>query len=737
MKHFGDITKIHGWDVPIVDCVIGGSPCQDLSTAGKRKGLAGERSGLFMEQIRIIKEMREHDRTTNKHRGMDVRCRWMVWENVQGAFSSNGGDDFRAVLEETARISEEGVSIPRLKEGEKWAHSGVLFGDQWSIAWRLHDSQYHGVPQRRKRIALLADFNGHAAPDLLFECFREASTDGSYEVIRNLGALTSSTVQTLSESMSGDSQSFSKEGQGTSEDSKGGTRTTGNGTVKSIAFEPGAASRLGGHVFEEFSGTLRADAGDNRPAVLCLNDQGGEIMDVSEDKSGTLRSEAHGHAPIVYGLSSYDSNSMKSSNPHSGIYEADTARTLDLNGGNPGCNQGGMAVVQGADVYNGTMTGDIAAPVTTGCGCDDASGPKVVCLEGNGSRPSHKGDGYAETEISYTLNATEKHAVAYRKTSHPKTKFDGQGWEEAKTADTLNTTDNGEARTPTLVLEKQAVSDGLAVESHAQDARYKVGDINQPLSANMEHDPSNGGLVYVVENHPNDSRVKIREDNVFQTLSSRMGTGGGNVPMVLEDLHEEEDQIVQKSWDGGDIASTLTANNADGSQRMPDKNNFNAVISFTTEMTPKVDEKGVAFSLRNRDNKDPQSVAYVPQESTTTAIVRRLTPGECTRLQGFPDNWLEIGEWVDSTGKKHKDADSPKYRALGNSIALPFWATLMKRISAEYSTPPTMASLFDGIGGFPLCWENANGKGTAVWASEIEEFPIAVTKYHFPEEEGE
>ena len=117
--------------------------------------------------------------------------------------------------------------------------------------------------------------------------------------------------------------------------------------------------------------------------------------------------------------------------------------------------------------------------------------------------------------------------------------------------------------------------------------------------------------------------------------------------------------------------------------------------------------------------------------------VRRLTPKECSRLQGFPDNWVEIGDWTDSHGKKHKDADSSKYKALGNSIAIPFWFYLLRRISAQYERPATLGSLFDGIGGFPLCWERCNGKGTAIWASEIEEFPMAVTRLHFPEEDEE
>ena len=161
IKHFGDITQLNGHELPIVDCVIGGSPCQDLSVAGKQKGIhEGERSNLFFEAIRIIHEMRE----ATDHR----YPRYAVWENVPGAFSSNGGEDFRAVLEEAAHIVEPECVIPRPENG-KWTNAGCIVGDRWSIAWRVHDAQFWGVPQRRKRIALVADFGGLAAPEVLFE----------------------------------------------------------------------------------------------------------------------------------------------------------------------------------------------------------------------------------------------------------------------------------------------------------------------------------------------------------------------------------------------------------------------------------------------------------------------------------------------------------------------------------------------------------------------------------------
>lgn len=121
------------------------------------------------------------------------------------------------------------------------------------------------------------------------------------------------------------------------------------------------------------------------------------------------------------------------------------------------------------------------------------------------------------------------------------------------------------------------------------------------------------------------------------------------------------------------------------------------------------------------------------EEKQVHTVVRRLTPLECERLQGFPDGWTDIGEWTDTKGKVHQPADSPRYKALGNSIAIPFWFYLLRRISAQYERPATLGSLFDGIGGFPYCWEKCNGNGTAIWASEIEEFPIAVTKRRFQE----
>lgn len=380
MKHVGDITNLSGHTLPPVDCITGVSPCQDLSVAGLRKGLEGERSGLFMEQIRIVKEMREHDRGNGRTDDI-CRPRYMVWENVPGAFSSNKGEDFRTVLEETAKVAERDARIPRL---EKWPHAGCIMGDGWSLAWRLHDAQFWGVPQRRKRIALVADFGGLSAPEILFE----------------------------RKGVSGDIET-------------------------------------GGKTQEKTS-------------------------------SCSCEGDCKSHKPVTM-----------NPRPISMICQYDIAGTL---------------------------------------GADDYKEPQIVIFD-----------------------------------------------------------------------------------PRSQDGVHRI------------------------------------YDNVFPTL-----------------------------------------NTSQGEQRQP--------------------------------------CVYVD-------VPRRLTPLEYERLQGFPDGWTDIGEWTDTKGKRHQTADSARYKALGNSIALPFWFYLLHRISAQYERPATLGSLFDGIGGFPYCWEKCNGKGSAIWASEIEEFPIAVTKLRFPKRE--
>ena len=487
MNHIGDITKLDGAAIEPVWCVTGGSPCQDLSIAGKRAGLAGARSGLFMEQIRVIKEMREHDKQLG-WAGELIRPRYMVWENVPGALSSNKGRDFAAVLEETIRIVEPeapGIEVPA-KGWPTWGGYRDVDG-RWSVAWRVHDAQYWGVPQRRRRIALVADFGGDTAHEILFE----------------------------RTGVSGDLEPRGEAGERPAGDAEAGAGRTG----ESIA---PAYGETGVGYWQNGVQTLRAE-GENRPS------RPSNVVVCSTGNDQTLFQGA------AYGICSFASNSMMSGNPHSGIYEADTSRTLDLNGGNPACNQGGIAVVQQA--------------------------------------------------------------------------FD---------------------------------------MTHACDV--------------------------------------IREcEETVPSLQARMRTGGNQVPLTYG-------------------IGNGQANEAQGM----------------------VTERAQTLNTMH----DAQAVMYVsPAHGALT--VRRLTPLECERLQGFPDGWTDIGDYTDSTGKKRKTSDSARYKALGNSIALPFWRWMFGRMAVYLPEGATLGSLFDGIGGFPLCWEDIHGRGTAIWASEIEEFPIAVTKKRF------
>lgn len=233
----------------------------------------------------------------------------------------------------------------------------------------------------------------------------------------------------------------------------------------------------------------------------------------------------------------------------------------------------------------------------------------------------------------------------------------------------------------------------------------------------------------------------IVQDGICPTLTARMGTGGNQVNAVqcldvgFFDTHEEkagtllarqykDPPVVCGISDFGEYKEGIAPIRSSGGDCGIGSENL------VTESYQNVSDPLMASGYDKLGTQEAKNDMFVTQSKST---VRRLTPTECERLQGFPDGWTDIGEWIDSKGKKHKESDSPRYKALGNSIAIPFWFWLLRRISAQYERPATLGSLFDGIGGFPLCWERCNGKGTALWASEIEEFPIAVTKARFPE----
>lgn len=292
MKHLGDITKIDWSQVEPVDVVTGGSPCQDLSVAGKRAGLAGERSGLYMEQIRCVKELRQAD-VLRGRTGIAIRPRFMVWENVPGAFSSGTpkGSDFAAVIEELIKIAEPDAAVCIVPPSNGWTKSGCYYAEdgRWSIAWCVHDAQFWGVPQRRKRIALVADFGGLAAPEVLFE---RKGLSGDFEPSGAQGQGVAGGV----EGGSGNAISFQeragKPGGGKGiliqNERTGALSTLNNQSV--FAFSAGQGEKAGGIGWqEECTPSLKAgQSGTNRtPTVMCYGMDNERRRGV--DEAGTLR----------------------------------------------------------------------------------------------------------------------------------------------------------------------------------------------------------------------------------------------------------------------------------------------------------------------------------------------------------------------------------------------------------------------------------------------------------------
>ena len=449
MKHYGDISTMDGGKIEPVDIITFGSPCTDMSVAGKRAGLEGQQSVLFYQAIRIIKEMRSA--TNGKY------PRYIVWENVPGAFSSNGGEDFKAVLEAVIGIAEPDTEVPMPEKG-RWPYADAYLGDGFSVAYRTLDAQYWGVPQRRRRIYLVADFAGRSAPDILFKS--EGLSRYSSESFRAWkGTACRASLRTGTASICLNDQGGNR--MDVTDDVTATLRAEAHHppvVMESAGFctEHSAKSRTIGYE-EETSPTLRAGVvpaavalenhpadsrvtisdddkvqtltsrmgtgGGNVPLVMsdaCTWDGGQTVSTLTaHNAGGNQRMPDKNHFNCViqaYGISAKDSNAMKSANPHSGIYEADTSRTLDGNGGNPGCNQGGIAVVcvdQGA----GKSSCSVSENISPTLACTHGGEPAVcieggtIVIEGNGARPSHKGDGYKESDVMYTLNTVDRHAV--------------------------------------------------------------------------------------------------------------------------------------------------------------------------------------------------------------------------------------------------------------------------------------------------------------------------------------
>ena len=377
MKHYGDISEMDGGKIEPVDILTFGSPCTDMSIAGRRAGLDGKQSSLFYQAIRIIQEMREatHGRYP----------RYIVWENVPGAFSSNRGEDFKAVLEAVIGIKEPGAQVS-MPEKNLWPYADLYLGEQWSVAYRTLDAQYWGVPQRRRRIYLVADFAGWGAGQVLFESegLSGYSAEGFrawQRAARNPAAGSGAAGICLND-QGGSCMDVSSEVAATLRAEHhghlpcvldaAGFCTEHSADSRGIGFEPEraptlragvvpAAIALESHPIDSRikiadDGTVQTltsrmgTGGMNVPLVMKIRsgcEGGGKGPLIQEDKSATLggNNDQAFFEPVAFGISSDQSKAMLSSNPHAGIYKARTSRTLDTSGGNPGCNQGGIAVV--------------------------------------------------------------------------------------------------------------------------------------------------------------------------------------------------------------------------------------------------------------------------------------------------------------------------------------------------------------------------------------------------------
>lgn len=658
MIHLGDITKITGAEIEPVWVVTGGSPCQDLSIAGKRAGLAGARSGLFMEQVRIVKEMREADKR-NGRTGDMVRPRFLVWENVVGAFSSNRGKDFAAVLEEIARIAEPGFSLSGLPDKQKWTKAGAIDGDGWSIAWRTHDAKDWGktirdsrtgnvirlgTPQRRRRISVVADFGGESAAQIQFD----------------------------RESVSGH---FAESG------------AAGEGSAG--AAESGA------------SYAVRIRGG-------C--DGGGKGALVQTEKSETLGT---GNDQTIFTPTPIN------------LMVATRCKALGRGTG--------FGVGEPGDPANTISAAHSHGVFATAIPIND----KATRWQGGGESRNHDGSGNGlgigkEGDPSPTLTAGDRHGVMCM---NPWDAQSARVYDQDGAWHSLNANENG----------------GMARDS-VLCAGFKLGNSEQARSIGYQEELSptlnaecGGNKPAVVALDMTHACDVIREcGEQVPALQARMGTGGNQVPLTYQD-----------------VTGTLSPGAHAGSYNGQDA--YNDMLVVSSEISPslrakendpyRADMQAYVASVDFRNFRDGGEVNGTLQAKESggqslnlnntirqNMVVRRLTPMECERLQGFPDGWTDIGDWVktDKRGREIKvkgSADSPRYKALGNSIALPFWDWMLRRMARYLPEDATLGSLFDGIAGFPLIWERIHGRGTARWASEIEPFPIAVTKKHFPEEE--
>lgn len=653
MIHLGDITKIHGDEIEPVDCITFGSPCQDLSIAGRRAGLAGERSGLFMEAVRIIKEMRS---STN-----GLYPTFAIWENVPGAFSSNNGEDFRAVLEELACVEQPNAAIPGPPRGGRWSKAGAIAGNGWSLAWRQLDSQYFGVAQRRKRIALILDLGGQRAGEILFErTSLSRHPDPCIQAWKEVAGLTAN-------------------------------RPAGNDRMVGAGF-------------------------------LCGSSRNADSRGTEADRAGKSEAEERTSGDKCCEAAAY---------------------TLKIRSGCAGGGKGALVQTEKTGTLSTLQDQTIFQLIQE----------PTYCISGNtvDRKTNQNGTGVRESG-AFTVNTVDRHAVAYALQNQNLCIDDALPFDTTQITSKVNKSNPqwgdpchplaAAAHPPAAVIrisDEEMPVQPMVLESNQVHATVTQNGICPTLPASMG---LGGGYVpmitdhpadrpVVFENHAQDARYK-EAPTCSPTGYDRWGTGGGNTPLVAV-----PGQVTSYGIGNGQAHAYASKEKSGTLDTMHDAQavaiEYSGCLNpWDTQARRVYGEDGTFPALPSRKSAGGNQQAVLAGKRTRW-IVRRLTPTECERLQGYPDGWTDIGEWTDTKGKKHKPADSPRYKALGNSIALPQWFWIAQKMKSYMGDGAKLGSLFDGIGGFPLVWETTYGIGTARWASEIEEFPIAVTKKHFPE----
>ena len=694
VKHLGDISTVDGAKVAPVDIITFGSPCTDMSVAGKRAGLDGRQSCLFYQAVRIVKEMR--CATDGKY------PRFIVWENVPGAFSSNKGEDFKAVLEAVCSVKDESVSVPGPPKG-KWANAGTVVGDGFSLAWRVLDAQFWGIPQRRKRIYLVADFAGGSAGKVLFE----------------------------SEGVSGYSAEGFRAWQGAAGGAAEGAGATG------IGFD-----RYNGSLTYDVAQSLNATAGssgDNQPMVFqqttVLNDQGGQRMDVTDDVTCTLRAEAH-HPPCV--LESAGFCTEHSAKARGIGYEEETSPTLRA-----GTVPAAVALYENHSQdtrYTGPLDTAPTVNATYGMGGNnqpfvvEPDTPKTLKIrsgcEGGGKGPIIQDDKSA----TLSCNNDQTVFVPFCKGYRAHYKGDAPTWKDGEVANTLNTFDVGESRCNELVVQAYGIcsKDSNAMKSDNPHSGFYEAETSRTLDGNGGNPSCNQGGIAVVEPEGMSAFHINQRDEVID-LQGKSGALMATRNMQMQTF------VLQGSMIGRD------------DRNGPQGSGINEDVSFTLDATDRHAvaqptyctsknshftraEKELANTLVATDYKDPPVINDVQTASgkevfgTLSAsmgskqwlgnqeafsgdyhivepeyIVRRLTPTECARLQGFPDWWCaglgteeptedELAFWrgvfethrkIAGTSTKPKTdkqitkwlkdphSDSAEYKMWGNGVALP------------------------------------------------------------------